>query len=392
MSKHKLFILGVLILVLLFVSLSPVPGKAASVVSAPSITHIATSPDLPDVIVFSQKDGSGQSWLYYTLDGGKHWHPARTMPVNDAISKYGEFGLAIAPRGDTQYPVRFLIVNGSLLNRSGDFGATWLEQEFPFTSSHHNIAVSPVDGQRLYMGGTTLTPDAQPVCDLIPCSDPIYGFVYTSRDAGVNWMKATEGFAWAMFDPLVVSPNKAFEFYAANSPVDASDYWYRQSDGAWKRWLGVRELVLDAVDSGNLYGASYWITGTLTSTQVLTQGQTSTDGGLTWKHWASMPPGNCTQLLAHPTDSGKLYLLCDGGLYRSINIGKTWELRASAPSSPATDLLVPDYGNPGRILWARSDGLWGSKDTDTSWRQLAAVQPPLQRIFLPVTIRSSGIK
>jgi hypothetical protein len=60
-------------------------------------------------------------------------------------------------------------------------------------------------------------------------------------------------------------------------------------------------------------------------------------------------------------------------LYRSVNGGDSWEKLDDEKGQS----LVVDYGTPGRILWARDDGLWATADNGDSWQNLL----PEYRIF-----------
>ena len=389
MSKRKLHRIG-LFLVVSLLTAHPIFAHAKTIPSAaPYITHIATSSGLPGVIVFSQVNSSGESWLHYSLDSGNHWQPAWTMPVNGSIA-----GLAIAPRPDPQYPVRFLFTDGwpnspnGKLYRSGDFGATWAEQHFPenMSGSAFELVASPVDAQRIYLSAQTTWVEDPPGCFPIIC-DTYYGFVYSSTDAGVSWTETAQD-RLRSFGSLAASPVQAQHRYAEHRYSSGHD-WYRGSDGSYHEWPGVDILVLDAVDADKLYGVEA-SSATFTTTSVLTHGQTSPDGGITWTPWGSMP-GGCTQLQAHPTQTKTLYLLCGGDVYRSTDAGNTWNLPAGATAyglvAQETSFLAPDYGTPGRLLWARADGLWASQDNGAAWQQLAAIQPPIRRIFLPAMMR-----
>lgn len=137
----------------------------------------------------------------------------------------------------------------------------------------------------------------------------------------------------------------------------------------------VNVLALDAQDPNRLVGFTYAYTGT--TPLAADGGQTSTDGGATWTPWPAIPAG-CTQLMVHPTQSGMLYLRCQAGLFRSLDLGQSWHMLSDQPG----DLLAPDYGHPGQLLWARPDGLWVSRDDGLTWEKLTGPWL-LYRHFLP---------
>ncbi len=87
--------------------------------------------------------------------------------------------------------------------------------------------------------------------------------------------------------------------------------------------------------------------------------------------------------MAHPTKSRILFLLCSSGLYRSSDAGD----HLSLLSSTQEGFLAPDYGVPGRILWARSDGLWASTDDGDHWQLLHPPSVELVQTFVPLVQR-----
>jgi photosystem II stability/assembly factor-like uncharacterized protein len=146
----------------------------------------------------------------------------------------------------------------------------------------------------------------------------------------------------------------------------------------------------------------------------------SLDGGLTW---AELPAGlNLQPIVAHPTDSGRVYAYGCQGVYLTTNGGASWQLQASdlwltyfvsdiAPVDPAwttvfaggvseggggmvarssdggatwqqvtplyadiwwvTDVWV-DPTNPQRIYFLEPNGVWRSLDGGASWQRFTA--------------------
>jgi hypothetical protein len=137
----------------------------------------------------------------------------------------------------------------------------------------------------------------------------------------------------------------------------------------------VESLALDAVNADYLYGWSLREYVPESPFQYTRHGRRSTDGGNNWVDWAEQPcPYSFNeeppQLVAHPTESQILFLRCDGylteGIYRSENGGDSWQKLQEQKGQ----MLVADLGNPGRLLWARDDGLWASADKGESWQLL----------------------
>jgi hypothetical protein len=172
-----------------------------------------------------------------------------------------------------------------------------------------------------------------------------------------------EGVEVLTIQSVVVSPHVEDRLYAH----DEGYRWFRSDDGG-ESWtleaFSLLDLQLDAEDAETLYGVGnpFAVYG-----HTLYWGQRSEDGGATWRNWEEQPcPLGYAGLVAHPTESEVLFLRCDTGLYRSHNGGDAWEQLSNHPGS----MLAPDYGVPGRLLWAKDDGLWASTDEGDSWQVL----------------------
>ena len=147
--------------------------------------------------------------------------------------------------------------------------------------------------------------------------------------------------------PSSVEPDRAY--------VMLYPYGWYQLDDAGSRWTHVdfpvyNELVLDSQDAEWLYGISRY----------------SSDGGRTWQEWPSWPGTSC-RLVAHPTQTRVLFARCEQGLFRSTNVGETWEQLAADSGA----LLVPDHSIPGRLAWVRGGAIWVSCDDGTTWAPIA---------------------
>jgi hypothetical protein len=370
----------ILLLFILFIAPLTAPGQtearnATHVSPAPSRSHVAvatadrsvvvrivTSPALPNVIVLNL--GSLDGPLRYSRDSGYTWHsltPPQPLP-----------GIAIAPRPDGS--VRILGAGGvndlTAIYRTGDFGASWSEQVIIGLFADTLIA-SPAEPARLYMSGNVVEMGCFPFI----CAQ-YYSDVYMSNDAGVSWASIlsseAEEYAQIVSSPVVSTTAYVYEKRLAN--------WVELPYGRHLEFP-VDTLALDAVDPARMYGAVFDVT----SPATISAGKTSSNGGDIWSLWPTTPSG-CIQLMAHPTKSGFLYLRCGQGLYRSVDAGQHWK----QISPMKGDLLAPNYGIPGQLLWAREDGFWASNDDGSSWFQLSDGMYN-QRMYLPCVMQGARL-
>ena len=357
-----------------------VPNIQAELTLSRTVVALATSPGLPNAIILAL---AHDPVPLYTVDGGQRWQSVATTPwvtpdyVPD-LSQFAAAAVGLAPRPNLGgHRLIYLHTN---LYRSGDEGQTWAEQtplhECTASSRIFEIYAVPTDENRLY---------ALESCPRYAWAGPLhYSWLSVSRDAGVTWQMLSvihEGVEVQTIQSVVLSPHDEDRLYVH----DEGYRWFR-SDKGGESWtledFSLFDLQLDAEDAKTLYGVGnpfdlYGLT--------LYWGQRSEDGGATWRNWEEQPcPLDYAGLVAHPTESEVLFLRCATGLYRSNNGGDAWEQLSNHPSS----MLAPDYGVPGRLLWAKDDELWASTDEGDSWQVLmpnsvsASAQAPIP-LYLP---------
>ena len=340
------------------------------------VTNIATSPGLPGVMVVARETNGQPLPLLYTTDGGVTWKQLASTPW------YHVDLLAIAPRSDPQLPVRIIVAanvympsvvgklsDKAILFRSGDWGQTWAT-EVQTETSYVELAVSPLNANSL----TRVNANFSIFCT-DSCLAEAESWLSQSLDGGVNWTDLNIGNSGGSTS-LSLSPVVPGEGYYLEFPF--SYQWHRFSTGSLVSFPNVLQLALDAVDPNRYYGVDYDEASFL---PPITGGQTSTNKGSTWTPWATLPANDCISLMAHPTKSNRIYLLCHSGLYSSANGGGQWEKL----SEIGDGVLSPHYGAPGDLLWLRSDGLFVSHDDGKSWLRLLA---GATQIFSPIVRRS----
>jgi hypothetical protein len=349
---------------------TPLPSTARedplrqSSLDAPTIVGIATSSGLPNTILISRK--AGAEWLppQYTTDGGTTWHDVPTVPWGDASAE--EVLIAIAPRDDQS--ARLLVaaeVPGlwhPMVYRSGDFGATWAEDDFVAGDYVHAFVASPADPRRLYLASSSAISFPEPA---------FVGYVYASEDAGVTWSQVNSALDMS-FPFIVPSPNMGTRVYLYRSGY--SPGWLQSNDGG-HNWSGVNfpvhTLALDATDPLWLYGLAQGSSDAISGY--------SQDGGVTWNEWANCP-SEWGVLISHPTKSGMIFEQTSEGLYRSTDGGLGWEQLAPWQGG----ILAQDYGTTGRILRAQADCLMASTNDGVNWKPLT---PGCPSAFLPLVVR-----
>jgi hypothetical protein len=342
-----------------------------------TVKSIATSSGLSNTILLSLEYIDSP---IYTTDGGTSWHAVPTTPwVDHGTPDSPLVGLTV--RDDPASPMRILAAASSLyggyengLWRSGDEGETWARQKFPYGSceifeqTFRALVVSPVDPKRILLLNHCYR-------NTIEYRDS-WRRLFISRDAALTWQERPEqqGSFEAGTDQVVPSPVLAERIYTYGEYPHYTDGWL-MSDNWGENWqsidLPVEQLVLDSQDAERMYGISIYEP----SEPGSRLGIRTENGGENWEEWDQQPcpfgaspttdRGNL-QLMAHPTQSKVLFVRCDQGLYRSDNGGDSWTQLESFPGQ----LLAPDYGHAGRILWGTNEGLWASTDNGDNWQNI----------------------
>jgi hypothetical protein len=253
------------------------------------------------------------------------------------------------------------------LYRSGDNGQSWAEATIdpPFSPDvcyegyFQTPVTSPLDTSVLYV--------------IYSCQTTGFTRLLVSQDSGVSWrdISTVGGRTLQLYVTarVLVSPHTANEVYL----YDGASKWLKSTDGGsiWADFnIEVRDFVFDAANPAFLTGWS-----PVGNTFYNRIGKRSTDGGATWQDWVQQPcpPGlgeGVTQIVAHPTLGQTVFVHCannlTSGIYRSDSGGDYWKRLTTVSGQ----MLVADLGTPGRLLWARDDGLWASTDLGETWQVL----------------------
>jgi hypothetical protein len=352
---------------------------------SPHVVSLATSPAIPNMIIASF---AHDPVPVFTLDGGRSWQmvPSTTW-IRDA-SPYAfpdrtfyqpvHVTAGITLRGAPGEGVRILVgaSYSSLqpvplragLYRSGDNGQSWansmVDPPFDFgpcgAAEYLSFVTTPIAPSDLYV--------------FLNCNGGLSRLL-VSHNSGVTWNDVTtvDGRSLVLHyrARVIPSPYVADEVYL----FDGSTQWHKSIDGGFN-WENIEMpmefFVFDPNQPTHLSGWS-----TAVDPDYTRKGKRSTDGGATWEDWVQQP---CPpyffeqdlQLIAHPTASNVVFLRCvnsaTNGIYRSDSSGDFW--KRLTPQTGQAIFADYSYGEPGRILWAKDDGLWASTDLGETWQML----------------------
>ncbi len=337
--------------------------------------------------------GTTSSWVYETVDGGKHWQ---------RLAKLGEADDLIVDSifVDTGDPKTLVIGVWKVDERGGgifishDGGKTWTPAPDMEGQSVRALAQAPSDS-KLYVAGTVAG-------------------VFRSTDGGQHWLK--------------ISPPENAELHEVESiaidPVDTNTIYagtwhlpWKTTDGG-QHWSNIKNGLIDDSDvfsiiidphtpsvvytsacsgiyksenGGQLYRKVQGIPATARRTRVLMQdprdakivyaGTTeglyrTADGGMNWSRLTG-PDVIVNDVFVDPTDDQKVLLATDrSGVLSSADGGRTFASANGGFSQRLVQSLLVDAKQPGTLYaGVLNDKIYGgvfvSKDDGASWRQQA---------------------
>ncbi|HEY3387857.1 MAG TPA: FlgD immunoglobulin-like domain containing protein, partial [Saprospiraceae bacterium] len=154
--------------------------------------------------------------------------------------------------------------------------------------------------------------------------------IYKSVDGGLTWNKSAQGLPSVDIGriSLAISPINTGVVYAMVEAAmnkggifkstNKGSSWEKVSDYSSAGNYYV-ELVTDPVDKDRIYSMDTWM-------------QVSNDGGKSWKNVGEdfkHIDNHCIWI--DPTDNDHLLAGCDGGVYESWDLAKTWHYKANLP-------------------------------------------------------------
>ena len=249
--------------------------------------QIAVHPTNPD-IVYGAADGG----LFKTTNGGTSWALLNTPEtVIESVVL------------DPSNPATVYATSDGVM-KSTNGGGSWIEEDGAFSGARvKTIAVDPVNPLTLYTGTNVLEG------------------LFKSTDGGTSWAASNSGLSNIQIRSIAFDPQNPSTLYAGaefgggvHKSEDGGQTWESKRDSVLTGFAKVLDIVVDPVNPSNVYlgtdlsGGIFW----------------SDDRGETWN--AANALAKVHELGIHPTTPATLYAAHLGGVYRSSNQARNWEL------------------------------------------------------------------
>lgn len=339
-----------------------------------SLGLIAIAPSDPDRMIM------GIEWLATSQDGGESWQSAYTSPVGNGWDGRGLEATFIYDFAfDADNPDRVYMGYDDMgLWRSDDAGESYLRmdeiQDWAYDCAF-SIAVDS-ENDMLYVGRCQGGNDE---ADGFP-----FGRCFRSPDNGETMIEMTdlpEGRPQILVDPQSDPDNRVLYaaiynhgvFKSEDGGVSWSDISAGLGDDAAYAWA----IALDP------HHEDFVFVGTNTFEGLGGTVYRSSDGGGNWNQLANTPEKDVLSVALDPFVEGRMYIgttenygwtIPGGGLYRSDNLGQSWDLVLDQPrisdvephpSEEGVLLAISQtFWNPEPSVEA---GVWVSRDSGSSW-------------------------
>ena len=234
-----------------------------------------------------------------------------------------------------------------------------------------------------------------------------WGGVFRSRDQGATWVSANRGQFLSGAIALAISP------------ADTNHLLLGAESGLFRSRNGGRDWTIEApsVVVGSVFASVFAADGqqALVSTalglfrgeaenswrpapapsgaaparvlmrgsqtgRVYLAGETglyrSDDWGASWsKAGEDLPPGPVTAVLVVQASKETLYAVVQGGIWASNDGARSWTGRRSGLSAAGVDALTADLRHPSRLWAASGNSLFGSTDDGANWHRAGQKLP-----------------
>lgn len=268
---------------------------------------------IPGNGVYKSEDG-GKTWIHKGLKESQHIGAIVVHPNNPNIVWVAAYGPHRLPGGERG------------VYRSMDGGENW----------EHVLAISENTGcWELHMDPRnpdvlyTVAHQRQRYLHTVIGGGNESG-IYKTTDGGSNWKRLKGGLpqenvgrigmAIAPANPDVLyAVVHAKEGQGTYKSTDRGASWTKQSNYTTSYAFYCQKLFCDTKDVNRIYAMDIF-------------NQVSTDGGKTWSNFGEDKKhvDNHT-LWIDPTDNRHMLSGCDGGVYETFDLGKTWDFKANIP-------------------------------------------------------------
>ncbi len=292
--------------------------------------------------IYRSKDG-GKNWTKLGLEKSEHISAIRIHPENADVVYVGVQG---ALWGDSDERGVYKTVDG---------GATW-ERIFYINEKTgcSELIMDPNDPNVLYASFWEHRRTAWSFS-----SGGENSALYKSTDGGKTWNKIHKGFPKGKFGRIAVTvaPSNTSILYAVVEAEDSKKSGMYRSEDAGDSWEHLNS------DFGLVVRPFYFsrIVVHPTDPDIVVKaglfGSISKDGGKTYKSLGSMHP-DIHDIYFDVNTPDKMFVATDGGLYRSLNGGKTMEIIENLPICQFYHIAV-DNQEPYNIYGGLQDnGSW----------------------------------
>jgi photosystem II stability/assembly factor-like uncharacterized protein len=327
-----------------------------------SIGAVAVDPKQPDQVLWV---GTGEIWtrnsvsvgkgLYKSTDGGRNWklmgledsERISSIQINPDNPDEIYVGVLGALWGDSE-------VRG--VYKTTDGGENWAKILYTDpTTGCSDLTMHPEDPNTLYASMWEFRRTAWSFN-----SGGYNSALYKSTDGGENWEKIHNGFPEGKLGRIAVAiaPSKPDVLYAViESEKNEDKGLYRSDDGgqSWRQLnndfeLTVRpfyfsRIVVDPTNADKVCKAGL-------------RGAISEDGGKTFRQIGSGVHADVHDFWFDPNNSDHIFLGCDGGVYRSYDGGRSWEMCKDLPLTQFYHVTV-DMQEPFNVYGGMQDnGSW----------------------------------
>ncbi len=263
--------------------------------------------------VYKSVDG-GNSWTHMGLKNSEHIGKIIVHPDDSNVVYVAAIGPLWSRGGDRG------------LYKSTDGGETWKATlEIDKYTGVTDMVMDPVNPDIIYAAAFQRARHTFTYLGGGPGSG-----MYKSVDGGDNWTKANKGLPSVEMGRigLAVTPADPEIIYAIVEAAQGKSGFYKSTNrgASWSKQSSkvtsgnyYQEIIADPVNPDRIYTMDTWM-------------QVSHDGGKSFKNVGEdFKHVDNHSLWINPENNTHLLVGCDGGIYESWDLGKTWSFKANLP-------------------------------------------------------------